>query len=127
MLFKYISSCNLWWPFYSANQNSLCKFSRTYHPKHFYEIILNMDQWLSRFCIKIFLIYSSGSPFFGGQNFLCNLSRGHYILYFCEIIFEFRPVVNGRDIVYRYFLSTALAVSLFGRAEPFVQLCYRAI
>ena len=35
------------------------QFGRGYYEEHFYEIILNLDQWL-RSCLKIFLIYSRG-------------------------------------------------------------------
>ena len=43
--------------------NNLCNFGRGHYEEHFCEIILNLDQWLSRGCrLKIFLIYSSGGP-----------------------------------------------------------------
>ena len=42
----------------------LVQFSRRYHEEQFCEIILNLDQWFRRKCIlKVFLIWSSYSPF----------------------------------------------------------------
>ena len=37
--------------------------------------------------------------------------------------FEFGPVGSGGDIVYRHFLSRALAAPLFNGVESFVQFC----
>ena len=39
MLFKDISSLELWWPFCSVEKNYLCNFSRGHHEEHFLEII----------------------------------------------------------------------------------------
>ena len=47
-------------PFLGAGGNT----SRRHHEKQISEIILNLDQWVRRRCrLKIFLIWSSGSPF----------------------------------------------------------------
>ena len=51
MSFKDISYLEFWWPFCSA-ENHLCNFSRGYHEEQFCEIILNLDLWLRRRCLK---------------------------------------------------------------------------
>ena len=56
MLFKYISYQALWWPLCSAERNHMCSFGRRHHEEQFCEIILNLDQWFRRCCLKIFLI-----------------------------------------------------------------------
>ena len=61
-VFKDISYLELWQPLCSAEWNHLCNFGRWHHEEQFCEIILNLDQW-RRSCLKIFLIWSSGSPF----------------------------------------------------------------
>ena len=39
-------------------------FGRRHHDEYFCAIILNLDQWFRRkFGLKVFLIWSSGSPF----------------------------------------------------------------
>ena len=64
MLFKDISYLELWQPLCSVDWNHLCNFGRRYHEEQSCEIILNLDHWLKRkFCLKVFLIWSSGSPF----------------------------------------------------------------
>ena len=64
MPFKYISYLELWQPFGSVEQSHLCNFGKGYYEEQFCEIILNLDQWLwKKRCLKIYLIYSSGSPF----------------------------------------------------------------
>ena len=60
-----ISYPALWQPLCSAEQNHLCHFGRVHHEEQFCEIIFNLDLWFRRKChLKIFLIWSSGSPFF---------------------------------------------------------------
>ena len=54
MLFKDISYLELWQPFCSAEQNCLYNFGRRHHEEQSCEIILTL---------KVFLIWSSGSPF----------------------------------------------------------------
>ena len=64
MSLKDISYLELWQPLCSADRNHLCNFGRRYHEEQFCEIILNLDQWLRRKCrLKVFLNWSSGSPF----------------------------------------------------------------
>ena len=57
MLFKDICYLELWQSLCSVEQNHLCNFGRGYYEEQFFEIILNLDQWLRRKCrLKIFLI-----------------------------------------------------------------------
>ena len=72
MSFKDISYLELWRPFCSAERNPMCKFGRGYYEEQFCEIILNFGQWFRRRCIlKIFLIWSSGSPFVQWSRTIC--------------------------------------------------------
>ena len=81
---KDISYLELWWPFCYAEQNHLCNFGRGYQEEQFCEIILNLEQcFRRRSCLKIFLIWSSGSPF---VQHLCNFGRRYHEEQFCEII-----------------------------------------
>ena len=67
MSFKDISYLELWWPLSSVDWNHLCNFGRRHHEEQSCEIILNCDQWFRRRGrLKEFLIWSSGSPLFGG-------------------------------------------------------------
>ena len=51
----------------------LTNFGRRHNEEHFYEIILNLDQWFRRRGhLKIFLIYSSGGLLFSASNHLFN-------------------------------------------------------
>ena len=57
----------LWWPLSSEELNHLCNFGRVHHEGQCCEIILNLDQWVRRYCFKTFLIQGSGGIFwFGG-------------------------------------------------------------
>ena len=59
-------------PFRSIVRNHLCNFSRGYHEEHFCEIILNLDQWVSR-CQKTFSYLELWRPLCSAeQNHLCN-------------------------------------------------------
>ena len=72
MLFKDISYIELWQSLCSADQNHLCNFGRRYHQEQFCEIILNLDQWFRRkCCLKVFLIWSSDSPFVQPSVTIC--------------------------------------------------------
>ena len=74
MLFKDISYLELCQPFCLVEWNHLCNFGRVYYEKQFCEIILNLDQWLWRICrLKIFLIWSSGSPFVQQSKAICSI------------------------------------------------------
>ena len=75
MRFKDISYLELWPPLCSGELNHLCNFGRRHHEKQFCEIILNLDQWFwRRSCLKIFLIWSSGSPFVQWSGTICAIS-----------------------------------------------------
>ena len=64
MSFKDIFYLELRQPLCSKDLNHLCNGGRRYHEKQFFDIILNLDQWFRRKChLKVFLIWSSGSPF----------------------------------------------------------------
>ena len=51
--------------------NILINFDRRHHEEYFCEIILNLDQWFKRCCLKIFLNYISGSPFVWHSQTIC--------------------------------------------------------
>ena len=74
----------------------LCNSGRVNHEEQFCEIILNLDQIFRRkCCLKVFLIWSSGSPFVQQSGTICATSvkgRVHHEEQFCLIIFEFGPV-----------------------------------
>ena len=60
MLFKSVSYLEALF----SGPELLVQFSRRYHEEQFCEIILNLDQRFRRICIlKVFLIWSSYSPF----------------------------------------------------------------
>ena len=88
MLFKEISYLELWQPFCSVERKHLCNFGRGYYEKLFCDIILNLDQWLSRKCnLEIFLIYSPGSLFVQRSKIICaNFDKECYEEHFCENI-----------------------------------------
>ena len=72
MPFKDISYLELGQPFCSEERNHLFNFGRGYQKEQFCEIILNLDQWFWRRCLKkIFLIWSSGSPFVQRSRTIC--------------------------------------------------------
>ena len=72
MAFKDISYLELWFPLFSVKRNHLCNFGKRHHVEQFCEIILNLDQWFRRrSCFKIFLIWSSGSPFAQRSGTIC--------------------------------------------------------
>ena len=52
----------------------LCNFGIGYQEEQFCKIILNLDQWLWRFLLKIFLIWSSCSPFSQRSRIICAIS-----------------------------------------------------
>ena len=54
---SYLELCSVGW-------NHLCNIGRRQHEEQPCEIILNLDQWFRRkWRLKVFLIWSSGSPF----------------------------------------------------------------
>ena len=89
----------------------MCNFGRMHHEEQFCEIILKLGQWFSRRCrLKIFIIWSSGSPVqwsrticailkegimgnihvklykIAERNHLCKFGRGYQEEHFSEII-----------------------------------------
>ena len=71
--FKDISYLELWWPFCSAERNHLCNYGRGYQEEQFCEMVLNLDQFRKRCLLKIFLIWSCGSPFVKLSGTICVL------------------------------------------------------
>ena len=68
MSFKDISYLELWQPICSVEWNN---FGRRHHEEQFCEVILNLDQWFRRCHFKIFLIWSSCSPFVQRSGTIC--------------------------------------------------------
>ena len=68
MSFTDISYLKLWRPFCSAEQNHLCNFGRGYQEEQFCEIILNLDQWFRRCCLKDFLSGGLAADLFSGAK-----------------------------------------------------------
>ena len=62
---------------------------------------------------KIFIIWSSGSPFVLWKNHLCNFGRGHYEEQFCEIILNLDQWFRRRCLL-KIFL-------IWSSGGPFVQ------
>ena len=72
MLFKDISYLEFRRPFCYAELDHLCNFGRGYQEEQFCEIILNLDQCFRRRCVsKIYLIWSSGSPYVQRSGTIC--------------------------------------------------------
>ena len=63
-----ISYLEFWQPLCSVERNH---FGRKLHEEQFCEIIFNLDQWFKRCCLKIFLIWSSGSLPVGWSGTIC--------------------------------------------------------
>ena len=70
MPFKGISYLELSQPLCSAEHNHLCNFGKGYQEEQFCEIILNLVQWF-RCHLKVFLIWSSGSPYVQRSVTIC--------------------------------------------------------
>ena len=69
---KDISYLELWQPFTSVDLNHMCNIGIRHHKDQSCEIILNLDQWFGRKCrLKVFLIWSSGSPFVQRRVTIC--------------------------------------------------------
>ena len=72
MSFKEIYYLELWQPLCSVDSNHSSNIGRRHHEEHSCEIILNLDQWFRRKChLKVFLIWSSGSPFVQRSVTIC--------------------------------------------------------
>ena len=98
MSFKDISYLELWQPLCLVERNKLCNFGGSRHEEQFCEIILNLYQWFRRRCrLKIFPIWSSGSPFVQLIGTIC--VRGHYEEQFCEIILNLDQWIRRRCLL----------------------------
>ena len=112
-------------PLCSVERNHMCNVGRRHHEEHFYEVILNFDQWYRRCRLGIFLIRSSGCPFAQWSEAICAFLIKDIMRNNSVKLFEFGQWFRRNDNK-RHFLSRALAAPLFGGAEPFVQFWYKA-
>ena len=72
MSFKNISYLELWQPLCLVDWNHLCNIGRRHHEEQPCEIILDLDKCFRRkCCLKVFLIWSSGSPFVQRSVSIC--------------------------------------------------------
>ena len=73
MSFKDISYLQLWLPFHSAEQNSLCNFSRGHYEKYFCDIIFEFGPVIQEemLFLRLFSILSSVSPFVQWNRTIC--------------------------------------------------------
>ena len=55
----------------SSRADHLCNFGTGHYEEHFYEIILNLDQWFRRCCLEVFPIKSSGATFVQPSRTIC--------------------------------------------------------
>ena len=78
------------------------------------KLFLNLDQWFgSRCLLKIFFIWSSGSPFVQWSSHLCNFGRGYQEEQICEIILNLDHWFRSRCLL-KIFL-------IWSSGSPFVQ------
>ena len=96
MSFKDISYLELWQSLCLLEQNRLCNFGRRHHEEQFYETILNLDQWFRRCCSKIFLVWSSCSPFVLQSITICAILVEGIMRNNSRKYFEFDPVVQEK-------------------------------
>ena len=71
MPFQDISYLELWQPFCLGEQNHLGNFGRGNYEAHFYEIILNLDQWFKvpgDVVLRYFLARALVAILFGGAE-----------------------------------------------------------
>ena len=93
MPFKHISYLELWQPLCSVGWNHLCNIGRGHLEEQSCEIILYLDKWFRRKChLKVFLIWSSGSPFVQRSVTICGLRVSRETI-LCNY-FEFGSVVQ---------------------------------
>ena len=71
MSLKDISYIELWQPLCLVEQNHVCNFGRRHHEEQFCKKKLNLDQWLRKRRLKIFLIWSSGGTFVQQSGTIC--------------------------------------------------------
>ena len=67
---------------FSVERNHFHKFGKGYYEEQVCEIVLNLDQWFRRrWLLKIFLIWSSLSPFAKRSGAICAASgSGGYVI-----------------------------------------------
>ena len=98
--------------------NLLCNFGRVHQEEQLCEIILNLDEWFRRKCVlRLFLTWSSGSPFVQWSGTICAISYGLYEEQFCEIILNLGDWFRRCGL--KDFLSGALGALLLCGAESF--------
>ena len=99
MYFKDISFLELWQPLCSADWNHLCNFRRRHREEQFCEIILNLDQWFRRkWRFKVFLIWSSGSPFVQQSVTICAILVEDIMKNYSVQLFWIRVSGSGGDV-----------------------------
>ena len=129
MSLKDISYLELWQPLCSVERNYLYNFGRRHHEEQFSEIILNLDQWFRRCRLKIFLIWSSGSPFVQWSRPICAILVKGIMRNNPVKLFWIWTSGSGGNVVKRHFLSRALCsveqnhLCNFGRRHHEEQLC----
>ena len=117
MSFKDISYLELSQLLWSADQSHLCNFGRRYYEIQFCEIIMNLDQWFRRkSCLKVFLIWISGSPFVRRSVTICAISVEGIMRNNSVKLFEFGSVVQ--EMLFKRFLiwSSGCPPVLWSRA-----------
>ena len=122
MLFKDIFYLELLQPLSSADRNHMCNFGRRHHEELFCEIILNLDQWFRRKRrLKVFLIWSSGSPFVQWSATICAILVMGLMKNNSWKLFWILGQWFMRRFRLKDFLSGALAALMFGGVEPSMQ------
>ena len=85
----YISNLELLQPRCLVDWNYLCNLGRRHHKEQSCEIILNFNQcFMRKCCLKLFLIWSSGSPFTRRSVIICailaeGILRNDFVKIFC--------------------------------------------
>ena len=72
---------------FSVELNHLCNFGRRHPEEQFSEVILKLDLWFRRCCLKIYLIWSSHCPFVQQSRSICailveNIMRNNFVDFF---------------------------------------------
>ena len=76
----------------------MCNFGRGHYEKHFCEIILNLDRWLTRSRLKIFLFLAQAGILLSRVEWFVNFCRWYYEEYFCEIILNLGQWLRRRHL-----------------------------
>ena len=100
MSLKDIIYLKLWQLHSLVEQNHLCNFGRRHNEEQFCEIILNLDLWYRRRCrLKIFLIWSSGSPFIQPSWTICAILVEDIMRNNSVKLFWIWTGSSGRDVI----------------------------